>query len=182
MTTFLKVLAVGLVAFVLLSFVEQIPVLGWFGFLVSIGLWAALASWFVSGAAARLRKRSNPSIGGMGWGALLGVLTALAGAITSFAINAATLQSTGTVPPGDAPSGTQLAASFNTMGSAAALIYWPFVGALCGGLFGMIWANRLRATPAAGPVIAPGTLSPDGYYFWNGAAWQPVPRADASQP
>jgi hypothetical protein len=176
----IKVTLIGVVAFAVLSCLEKIPVLGWFGGLVSLGLWAYLASRLVEEARSSLEAEANPSIPAMSFAALVGGVSALAGAIVSFALDAILANAAANAGNGVAALGN----SINATGSLMGMLYWPFVGVLVCGLFGLIWGGRVQGSATSQPLkqeasIPVGTLSPDGVRFWNGTTWQPVEVTEA---
>jgi hypothetical protein len=122
-------IVIGSVVFVVITFFEQIPVVGWLGALVSVAAWIWLA---------REIRRAG--------GAL--VDAAIAGAITGFvgAVSAWMLQVGNLFGP-DTPGLARFGAGLGTIGATVFLVLWPLIGALvCGG------AAAMRARPyAAGP-------------------------------
>ena len=122
-------IVIGSVVFVVITFFEQIPVVGWLGALVSVAAWIWLA---------REIRRAG--------GAL--VDAAIAGAITGFvgAVSAWMLQVGNLFGP-DTPGLARFGAGLGTIGATVFLVLWPLIGALvCGG------AGAMRARPyAAGP-------------------------------
>jgi len=122
-------IVIGSVVFVVITFFEQIPVVGWLGAPVSVAAWIWLA---------REIRRAG--------GAL--VDAAIAGAITGFvgAVSAWMLQVGNLFGP-DTPGLARFGAGLGTIGATVFLVLWPLIGALvCGG------AAAMRARPyAAGP-------------------------------
>ena len=112
-------LVLGAVAFVAITYFEQIPVVGWLGGVVSVAVWIALtramldvARWDVVG-------------GGIGvmWAAALGAITGFIGALTSWMAQTGNLFGF-TTPPGD-----RFGAAFGFVGASVFLILWPLIGA-----------------------------------------------------
>jgi hypothetical protein len=111
---------VGSVVFVVITFFEQIPVIGWLGALASLFAWIWLAG--------EIRRAG-------------GTLTdaAIAGALTGFvgAVSAWMLQVGNLFGP-DTPGLARFGAGFGTIGATIFLLIWPVVGALaCGGVAAM---------------------------------------------
>jgi len=165
-----RVMLIGAASFAVLSLLEKIPYLGWFDGLVSIGLWAYLASHLVERDRAHLSLQANPSIRAMGFAALVGAVTALAGAVVSFLTDV-------TIAANAGGSAIAVVSGSNVVGSLLGLVYWPFVGAAVCGLFGLIWGSRLQPAAESITMVPIGTLSPDGQRFWSGQSWEPMVEA-----
>ncbi len=99
---------VGCIAFFLITMFEQLPVLGWLGWALSLGAWWALA-----------REMRGPAPA-----AVMGAITGFLGALTSWAAQTGNLFGF-TTPPGD-----RFGALFGFIGSSLGILYWPVVGAL----------------------------------------------------
>lgn len=97
---------IGCVAFVAITLFEQLPVLGWLGWVVSFGVW-----WLLGREA-----------GGTVAAAVVGGLTGFVGALTSWMAQTGNLFGF-TTPPGD-----RVGALFGFIGSSLGILYWPFVG------------------------------------------------------
>jgi hypothetical protein len=120
---------VGSLVFIVITFFEQIPVVGWLGALASVFAWIWLAG--------EIRRAG-------------GTLTdaAIAGALTGFvgAVSAWMLQVGNLFGP-DTPGLARFGAGFDTIGATIFLVIWPLVGALvCGGVAAMR-ARRYAAGP-----------------------------------
>ncbi|CAN5152115.1 hypothetical protein BH18CHL2_BH18CHL2_02670 [soil metagenome] len=103
----LAVTLLGCAGFVAITFFEQLPVLGWLGFALSLGAWWLLA-----------REMS-----GLTAAAIMGALTGLVGALSSWLAQTGSLFGF-TTPPGD-----RFGALFGFIGSSLGIFYWPIVGA-----------------------------------------------------
>ena len=113
-------LIVGTIVFIAITFLEQVPILGWIGGLVSVAAWIALTRAMFTG-------RGFDPIGGsvgMVWAAVLGAVTGFVGALTSWLAQTGNLFGL-TTEPGD-----RFGAVFGFLGASLALVYWPIVGAL----------------------------------------------------
>jgi hypothetical protein len=108
---------VGSLVFVVITFFEQIPVIGWLGALASVAAWIWLAG--------EVRRAGGTSIDA----AIAGALTGLAGAVSAW------LLQVGNLFGPDTPGPARLGAGLGTIGATVFLILWPIIGALiCGGV------------------------------------------------
>ena len=127
-------LTVAAAVFVAITFFEQLPVLGWFGGVLSVAAWIALTRALLSDSELDVIRSGI----GVGWALLLGGFSGFVGALT------ASLAQTGnlfgfTTPPGD-----RFGAVFGFLGASLGIIYWPVVGALvCAAAALMITGGRL---------------------------------------
>jgi hypothetical protein len=140
----IKSIVIGGLVFIAIALFEQIPVLGWLGWLISIGVWIWLTNRLIRQGATHLATSDNPSVPAMGWAGLVGLVTGLVGALASLVIEATkastTVGTTTTVNP-----------TFGSVGATLGLFYWPVVGAIVMGLFGLIWGGRAKAQAASSP-------------------------------
>jgi len=104
---------VGTIAFVAITYFEQVPVLGWSGVFISIAAWLALGR-----AAARDGAAAFVS------SAVLGGWTGLVGAFSAWAFQTGNLFGLGT------PGFERLGAGFGFLGATLGLLYWPLLGAV----------------------------------------------------
>jgi hypothetical protein len=104
---------IGTVGFVLISYFEQLPVLGWLGAMVSIVAWVTLGRALAreSGAAATVMS------------AVLGAWTGFVGAFSAWAFQTGNLF--GITTPGL----ERVGAGLGFVGASLGLIYWPLIGA-----------------------------------------------------
>jgi hypothetical protein len=109
----LGLFVVGTVGFVLISYFEQVPVLGWLGALVSVVAWVTLGRALAreSGAAASVTS------------AVLGAWTGFVGAASAWAFQTGNLF--GLTTPGL----DRVGAGFGFVGASLGLLYWPLIGA-----------------------------------------------------
>ena len=128
-------LIVGTIVFVAITYLEQVPVLGWLGGVVSIAAWIALTRWMMD-------VRGWDVIGGsvgMVWSGILGGWTGFVGALTAWMAQTGNLFGF-TTPPGD-----RFGAAFGFLGASLGLVYWPLVGALvCAGTAFFVAARPTR--------------------------------------
>ena len=97
----------GCAVFIAITFFEQIPVWGWLGGLISLGMW-----WLLG----REMSGTLPA-------AVMGAITGLVGAFTAW------LAQTGNLFGFTTPAGDRLGALFGFIGSSLGIFYWPLVGA-----------------------------------------------------
>ena len=103
----------GTVAFVLISYFEQVPVLGWLGAVVSAVAWIMLGRELArDGASATITS------------GILGAWTGFVGALTAW------LFQTGNLFGLTTPGLDRVGAGFGFVGASLGLVYWPLIGAL----------------------------------------------------
>jgi len=106
---------VGTIGFVLISYFEQVPVLGWLGALVSIVAWVTLGRALAEeGASATIAA------------GILGAWTGFVGALSAWMFQ------TGNLIGFTTPGLDRVGAGFGFIGATLGLVYWPLIGAaLC---------------------------------------------------
>jgi hypothetical protein len=104
---------IGTVAFALISYFEQVPVLGWLGAMVSVVAWVTIG---------RALAREGGSA--MVTSGVLGAWTGFVGAFSAWALQTGNLF--GLTTPGL----ERVGAGFGFVGATLGLIYWPLIGAL----------------------------------------------------
>jgi hypothetical protein len=104
---------VGTVGFVVISYFEQIPILGWLGAIVSVVAWVTLGR-----ALARDGTSATITSG------ILGAWTGFVGAVSAWAFQTGNLF--GLTTPGL----DRVGAGFGFVGASLGLLYWPLIGAL----------------------------------------------------
>ena len=103
---------VGTVGFVLISYFEQVPVLGWLGALVSVVAWVSLGRELGrDGASATITS------------GILGAWTGFVGACSAW------LFQTGSLFGLTTPGLDRVGAGFGFVGATLGLVYWPLIGA-----------------------------------------------------
>ena len=111
---------VGALVFVVITFFEQIPVIGWLGALASVAAWIWLAR--------EIRRAGGTAIDA----AVAGAFTGLVGAVSAWMLQIGNLFGP------DTPGLARLGAGLGTVGATVFLIVWPITGALiCGGAAAM---------------------------------------------
>ena len=126
----LSLFVIGTVGFVLISYFEQLPVLGWLGALISVVAWVTLGRALAreSGAAATVTS------------AVLGAWTGFVGAFSAWAFQTGNLF--GLTTPGL----DRVGAGFGFVGATLGLIYWPLIGAaVCGAAAFFALGRRLAS-------------------------------------
>jgi hypothetical protein len=108
----LALFLVGSIAFVAITYFEQLPVLGWMGALVSVVAWVTLGR-----AAAR-------DASGLLTSALIGAWTGFVGSWSAWAFQTGNLF--GLTTPGL----ERVGAGLGFVGATLGLVYWPILGAL----------------------------------------------------
>ena len=104
---------IGTAAFILISYFEQLPVLGWLGALVSIVAWVTLGRTLArDGASAFITS------------GILGAWTGFVGAFSAWIFQTGNLF--GLTTPGL----DRVGAGFGFVGATLGLVYWPLIGAL----------------------------------------------------
>ena len=113
-------LLLGSLIFVVITFFEQIPVIGWLGALVSLGAWFWLAG--------EVRRDGGTFLDA----AVVGAITGLVGAVSAW------LLQVGNLFGPDTPGLARFGAGLGTIGATVFLLVWPIAGALvCGGAAAM---------------------------------------------
>ncbi|HEX4744201.1 MAG TPA: hypothetical protein VFW12_05965 [Candidatus Limnocylindria bacterium] len=120
---------IACVALVAITFFEQIPVWGWLGGAISVGVWWLLGRE-MSGALAA---------------AFMGAVSGFLGALTSWAAQTGNLFGF-TTPPGD-----RFGALFGFIGSSLGILYWPVVGAAVAGAAALFASRRTGSRDADPP-------------------------------
>jgi hypothetical protein len=108
---------IGTVGFVVISYFEQVPVLGWLGAVVSVVAWVTLGRALARGGATATITSG-----------ILGAWTGFVGAFSAWAFQTGNLF--GLTTPGL----DRVGAGFGFIGATLGLLYWPLIGALvCAG-------------------------------------------------
>jgi hypothetical protein len=103
---------VGTVGFVLISYFEQVPVLGWLGAVISVVAWVTLS-----------RALARDGASGTITSGILGAWTGFVGAFSAWAFQTGNLF--GLTTPGL----DRVGAGFGFIGATLGLVYWPLIGA-----------------------------------------------------
>lgn len=107
----------GTIGFVLISYFEQVPVLGWLGAVVSVVAWVTLGRALAEDGASALVTSG-----------ILGAWTGFVGAFSAWALQTGNLF--GLTTPGL----DRVGAGFGFVGATLGLVYWPLIGiVVCAG-------------------------------------------------
>jgi hypothetical protein len=118
---------IGTVGFILISYFEQLPVLGWLGAMVSVVAWVTLGR--------ALAHEGGPAIV---TSAALGAWTGFVGAFGAWIFQTGNL--VGITTPGL----ERVGAGFGFVGASLGLLYWPLIGAaICFGAAFFALGRRL---------------------------------------
>ena len=111
-------LTLGCIAFVAITFLEQLPIIGWLVGFVSIAAWVVIARALVG---ERGFEFDTPF--GIGWAAVVGGVTGFVGAFTSWLAQTGNLFGFTTAP------GDRFGAAFGFVGASIGIVLWPLFGA-----------------------------------------------------
>ena len=111
-------LTLGCIAFVAITFFEQLPVIGWLGGIVSVGAWIVIARALVGENGFDF---DTPFA--IGWTAVIGAVTGFVGAFTSWLAQTGNLIGLSTLP------GDRFGAAFGFVGASIGIVLWPLFGA-----------------------------------------------------
>jgi hypothetical protein len=118
---------VGTIGFVLISYFEQVPVLGWLGAMVSVVAWVTLG-----------RALAREGASAIVTSGVLGAWTGFVGAFSAWAFQTGNLF--GLTTPGL----DRVGAGFGFIGATLGLVYWPLIGAaVCAGAAFFALGRRL---------------------------------------
>jgi len=127
-------LTLGCIAFVAITFFEQLPIAGWLGGLVSVAAWVVIARQLVDESGFGLETPFT-----LGWAAAIGGVTGFVGAFTAWLAQTGNLFGF-TTPPGD-----RFGAAFGFVGASIGIVLWPLFGAaVC--VIAALLATRSRRT------------------------------------
>ena len=136
MTRALLYTVLAAVVFIAITFFEQIPVLGWFGGVISIAAWVWLTRELLSDSEGDVIRSGI----GVGWAAFLGAFSGFVGALAAWLAQTGNLFGFTTLP------GDRFGAAFGFLGASLGIFYWPIIGALvCGGLAVAITGRRVSS-------------------------------------
>ena len=127
-------LTLGCIAFVAITFFEQLPVVGWLGGVVSVAAWVVIARALVGENGLDFETPF-----GIGWAAVIGAVTGFVGAFTSWLAQTGNLIGF-TTPPGD-----RFGAVFGFVGASLGIVLWPLFGAAVCAIAALLSVRRSRA-------------------------------------
>ena len=135
MTRAMFYILLATIAFVAITYFEQIPILGWAGGAISIAAWIVLTRELLSDGEEDV-IRSGLAVP---WAASLGAVSGFVGALTAWLAQTGNLIGFTTLP------GDRVGAAFGFIGALLGIIYWPLIGALvCVGTAIVITARRVN--------------------------------------
>ena len=111
-------LILGCIAFVAITYFEQLAIIGWLGGIVSIAAWVVIARALVDD-----RSFDFETPFGIGWAAVIGGVTGFVGAFTSWLAQTGNLIGLTTAP------GDRFGAAFGFVGASIGIVLWPLFGA-----------------------------------------------------
>ncbi|MEO8632663.1 MAG: hypothetical protein ABI466_04835 [Chloroflexota bacterium] len=111
-------LTLGCIVFVAITFLEQLPVVGWLGGILSVAAWIVIARALVGENGFDFDTPFT-----VGWAAAIGGVTGLVGAFTAWLAQTGNLLGL-TTPPGD-----RFGAAFGFLGATIGIVLWPLFGA-----------------------------------------------------
>jgi hypothetical protein len=127
-------LTLGCIAFVAITFFEQLPIIGWLGGIVSVAAWIVIARALVGDNGFDF---DTPFA--FGWAAVIGAVTGFVGAFTAWLAQTGNLIGLSTLP------GDRFGAAFGFIGATIGIVLWPLFGAgVC--LIAAIASVRWRRT------------------------------------
>ena len=126
-------LTLGCIAFVAITFFEQLPVIGWLGGFVSVAAWVVLARALVG---ANGFDFETPFA--IGWAAVIGGVTGFVGALMSWLAQTGNLVGLSTLP------GDRFGAAFGFVGATVGILLWPLFGAAVCVIAALLSVRRRR--------------------------------------
>jgi hypothetical protein len=127
-------LTLGCIAFVAITFFEQLPIVGWLGGVVSVAAWVVIARALVGENGFDFETPF-----GIGWAAVIGAVTGFVGALTSWLAQTGNLIGF-TTPPGD-----RFGAALGFVGASLGIVMWPLFGAAVCVIAALLSLRRRRA-------------------------------------
>jgi len=127
-------LALGSIAFVAITYFEQLPIIGWLGGIVSVAAWVVIARALVGE-----RGFDFETPFGVGWSAVIGAVTGFVGSFTAWLAQTGNLVGL-TTPPGD-----RFGAAFGFVGASIGIVLWPLFGAAVCAIAALTAVRRRRA-------------------------------------
>jgi len=111
-------LTLGCIAFVAITYFEQLPIIGWLGGIVSIAAWVLIVRALIGE-----RGFDFETPFGVGWSATIGAVTGFVGAFTAWLAQTGNLVGFATAP------GDRFGAAFGFVGASIGIVLWPLFGA-----------------------------------------------------
>jgi hypothetical protein len=111
-------LTLGCIAFVAITFFEQLPVVGWLGGILSVAAWILIARALVGENGFDFETPFA-----FAWAAVIGGVTGFVGAFTAWLAQTGNLIGLSTLP------GDRFGAAFGFIGATIGIVLWPLFGA-----------------------------------------------------
>ena len=111
-------LTLGCIAFVAITFFEQLPVVGWLGGILSVAAWVVIARALVGENGFDFETPFA-----FAWAAVIGGVTGFVGAFTAWLAQTGNLLGLSTLP------GDRFGAAFGFIGATIGIVLWPLFGA-----------------------------------------------------
>ena len=127
-------LILGCIAFVAITYFEQLPIIGWLGGIVSVAAWVVIARALVGE-----RGFDFETPFGVGWSAVIGAVTGFVGAFTAWLAQTGNLIGFTTAP------GDRFGAAFGFVGASIGIVLWPLFGAAVCAIAALTAVRRRRA-------------------------------------
>ncbi len=127
-------LTLGCIAFVAITYFEQLPIIGWLGGIVSIAAWALIVRALIGESGFDFETPF-----GVGWAAVIGAVTGFVGAFTAWLAQTGNLVGLTTLP------GDRFGAAFGFVGASIGIVLWPLFGAAVCAIAALASVRRRRA-------------------------------------
>jgi hypothetical protein len=128
-------LTLGCIAFVAITYFEQLPIIGWLGGIASVAAWVLIVRALIGE-----RGFDFETPFGVGWAAVIGAVTGFVGAFTAWLAQTGNLVGLTTAP------GDRFGAAFGFVGASIGIILWPLFGAAVCAIAALASVRRRRAT------------------------------------
>jgi hypothetical protein len=128
-------LTLGCIAFVAITYFEQLPIIGWLGGVLSVAAWVVIVRALVGE-----RGFDFETPFGMGWSAVIGAVTGFVGAFTAWLAQTGNLFGFTTAP------GDRFGAAFGFVGASLGIVLWPLFGAAVCAIVALTAVRRRRLT------------------------------------
>jgi hypothetical protein len=128
-------LTLGCIAFVAITYFEQLPIVGWLGGVLSVAAWVVIVRALVGE-----RGFDFETPFGMGWSAVIGAVTGFVGAVTAWLAQTGNLFGFTTAP------GDRFGAAFGFVGASLGIVLWPLFGAAVCAIVALTAVRRRRLT------------------------------------
>jgi len=128
-------LTLGCIAFVAITYFEQLPIVGWLGGVLSVAAWVVIVRALVGERGFDFERPF-----GIGWSAVIGAVTGFVGALTAWLAQTGNLFGFTTAP------GDRFGAAFGFVGASLGIVLWPLFGAAVCAIVALTAVRRRRLT------------------------------------